>query len=143
MLLRIVLLLVVLFFVFTIVVGAARTFRRRWGGRPIDPPLNVDFSVADLEAMRAKGQISPGEFDRAREIVLRRAQERDAESDRSRGHAFAVIQDPPLATPAPSAPPTTPTLFTTSVTPPSAPSATPATPQSTLPPESGSSRDAR
>jgi len=108
---RWILLLVVLFFVLTSMVAVARAVwqvRRRRVRLP-DPPLHVDFSVAELQDLRDRGQLTPQEFERARTIVLRRAQERDAEADRSRGHAFQVIQKalpadqppPPLPPPAP------------------------------------------
>jgi uncharacterized protein YneF (UPF0154 family) len=87
-----IILIVVLLLFVGVVAGArlARQFRRR----RLDPPLNVDFTVGDLNEMLRKGQLTPTEFERAREIVLRRSQEREAEIDKSRGHAFAVIQKP-------------------------------------------------
>ena len=82
------------FVAFFALVLIMRAVRRMRSGRPA-PPMNVDFSMADLQAMLDQGQLTPEEFERARDIVLRRAAERDADADRSRGHAFEVIQNPP------------------------------------------------
>ncbi len=95
---------------------------RRLRNEPPEPPLNVDFAMADLHDMLAKGQITAEEFEQLRESVLLRAQVREALLRESQmrqppvGHAFQVIQKPPplppaagpVAAPPPVAPPAAP-----------------------------------
>ena len=84
---------VVLFFVGSAVIGGIRAiWKLRRGRRLPDPPLNVDFSMADLHEMLRVGQLTPAEFERAREVVLRNAEKRAAEAEQTGGHAFQVIQ---------------------------------------------------
>ena len=85
------LLIIVIFLVFTIFVGAARSLRRRAERLP-DRPLNVDFSIADLHEMRRRGQLTPDEFERARQVVLANATKRAAQTDTGAAHGFLVLQ---------------------------------------------------
>ena len=89
------------FVVLVLVLDAVRRTRRRAG----DAPLNVDYTVADLQEMLRTGQLTPEEFERARLVVLRNASAREARADRPRGYAFEVIQDPPAVPVVPLAPP--------------------------------------
>jgi hypothetical protein len=82
-----------------------------------EPPLNVEFVMADLHEMLWKGQITPDEFEQLkrsllqRDLLRARAREalmRDAEREGPPiGYAFEVIQKPPPLPPAapPSPPP--------------------------------------
>jgi hypothetical protein len=75
-----------------------------------EPPLNVDFALADLHDMLARGQITPEEFQQLRQSVLLRAEVREVLLRESQvrqppvGHAFQVIQKPPPLPPLPPAP---------------------------------------
>jgi hypothetical protein len=75
---------------------ALRVIRRM---RKAAPPWNVDYSIADLREMLRNGQLTPEEFERAKQVVLRNTEKREAEAnrtaDRAAGHAFQVIQNPP------------------------------------------------
>jgi hypothetical protein len=93
-------------FLGAVLIGAiVRAIWRRGRRHRVEPLLNVDFSMADLQKLRDSGKLTPEEFERARTIVLRRAQERDAEADSTRGHAFAVIQKVIPVDPVPPPPP--------------------------------------
>ena len=104
---------------------------RRLRSEPPEPPLNVDFAMADLHDMLAKGQITAEEFEQLRESVLLRAQVREVLPRESQarqppvGHAFQVIQKPPPlppAAPAPAAPLAAPPAAPVAPGPPPAPS---------------------
>jgi hypothetical protein len=83
-------------------------------GEPAEPPLNVDFALADLHDMLARGQITPHEFEQLRQSVLLRAEVREVLLRESQvrqppvGHAFQVIQKPPPLPPLPPLPPAPP-----------------------------------
>jgi hypothetical protein len=83
-------------------------------GEPEEPPLNVDFALADLHDMLARGQITPQEFEQLRQSVLLRAEVREVLLRESQvrqppvGHAFQVIQKPPPLPPLPPLPPAPP-----------------------------------
>jgi hypothetical protein len=92
---------------------------RRSRRRRFDPPMDVDFSMAELHEMRAKGLVTAEEFERLKQTVLVRSQAREAtrlealSQKRPVGApGFQVIQEPPplppLAAPAPPAPPLPP-----------------------------------
>jgi hypothetical protein len=85
---------------------------RRARRRRFDPPMNVDFSMVELNDMRAKGLVTADEFERLKQTVLVRSQAREAmrlealSQKRPVGApGFQVIQNPPplppLAAPAP------------------------------------------
>jgi len=104
-------LLGIVFLGFFVLVIVLRIVRRSRSQRP-DPPMNVDFSMADLHEMHEKGLVSAEEFERLRQAVLLRAQARQAMQRPPGAAGFQVIQNPPplppLAPEAPPAPPVTP-----------------------------------
>ena len=97
-------LLSIVFLGFFVLVIVLRIIRRSQSQRP-DPPMNVDFSMADLHEMQAKGLVSAEEFERLRQAVLLRAQAREAMQRPPGAAGFQVIQNPPLLPAAPPAPP--------------------------------------
>ena len=85
---------------------------RRSRRRRFDPPIDVDFSMAELLEMRRKGLVTEAEAERLKQTVLARAEARDAKRREAEsqkpprgGPGFQVIQNPPqvppLAEPAP------------------------------------------
>ena len=88
---------------------------RRSRRRRFDPPMNLDFTMAELLEMQEKGLVTGTEFERLKQTVLLRAQAREAQRlealslKRPAGApGFQVLQNPPpvppLASPAPPPP---------------------------------------
>ena len=101
-------LLGIVFVGFFVLVIVLRIVRRSRLQRP-DTPMNVDFSMADLHEMQAKGFVSAEEFERLKQAVLVRAQAREALQRPAGAAGFQVIQNPPPLPPsAPLAPPAPP-----------------------------------
>jgi len=75
--------------------------------RDLERPFNADFAMNDLHDMLARGQITVEEFEQLKQSVLMRVQARaaqlshaEAKQNRSIGHGFEVIQNPPPLPPA-------------------------------------------
>lgn len=75
------------FLAFATGVYLMRFLRRRPKGT--DPPKPMIFDLAEMQAMLASGQITPEEFDRLREIVLKR--QTDPIRPMGRGYGFEVL----------------------------------------------------
>jgi hypothetical protein len=75
---------------------------RRARRRRFNPPMDLDFSMVELNDMRAKGLVTAEEFERLKQTVLARSEAREtmrlealAQKRPAGALGFQVIQNPP------------------------------------------------